>query len=362
MAQITAKDVAALRAKTGLGMMDCKKALVEADGDMDKAVKILREKGLATAAKKEGRIAAEGVVDILKEGNVTAMIEVNSETDFVAKNDSFKEFVKGLLKTIIAEKPANVEELGGKTFAGASQTVSETLTEKIAQIGEKLSIRRFVIVDGITTTYIHGAGQTGVIVKFDADEAAISNPAFAETAKNVARQNIKAFAGDCDAIVTLCASCASHLKHGYRRMLGEEAEAFSAKVQDFSSFVHANLPPEALPLVPSKEKVAYHASCHLCRELGVREAPRALIRRAAEYVPSAEEESCCGFGGTFSAKFPEISAELMRKKLANVTASGAKRLVLDCPGCAMQLKGGADKLGLDLKVTHISELLAENMV
>ena len=188
MAQITAKDVAALRAKTGLGMMDCKKALVEADGDVDKAIKILREKGLATAAKKEGRIAAEGVVDILKEGNVTAMIEVNSETDFVAKNDSFKEFVKGLLKTIIATKPASVEELGGKTFAGSNETVSATLTEKIAQIGEKLSIRRFVIVEGITTTYVHGAGQTGVIVKFNADDAALNNPAFAETAKNVALQ------------------------------------------------------------------------------------------------------------------------------------------------------------------------------
>ena len=144
-------------------------------------------------------------------------------------------------------------------------------------------------------------------------------------------------------------------------MLGEEAEAFSAKVQDFSSFVHANLPPEALPLVPSKEKVAYHASCHLCRELGVREAPRALIRRAADYAPSAEEESCCGFGGTFSAKFPEISAELMRKKLANVAASGATRLVLDCPGCAMQLKGGADREGIDIKVSHIAELLAESL-
>ncbi|MBQ9468366.1 MAG: elongation factor Ts [Clostridia bacterium] len=188
MAQITAKDVAALRAKTGLGMMDCKKALVEADGDMDKAVKILREKGLATAAKKEGRIAAEGVVDILKEGSVTAMIEVNSETDFVAKNDTFKEFVKGLLRTVIATRPASVEELAGKTFDGTTQTVSEVLTEKIALIGEKISIRRFTVVEGVTTTYIHGAGQTGVIVKFDADDAAIANPGFAEAAKNVALQ------------------------------------------------------------------------------------------------------------------------------------------------------------------------------
>ena len=140
MAQITAKDVAALRAKTGLGMMDCKKALVEAEGDVEAAVKILREKGLATAAKKEGRIAAEGIVDILKVGDTTAMIEVNSETDFVAKNDSFKEFVKGLLKTIIETKPATVEELATKTYSGTAQTVQEELTEKIAQIGEKLSI------------------------------------------------------------------------------------------------------------------------------------------------------------------------------------------------------------------------------
>ena len=111
--------------------------------------------------------------------------------------------------------------------------------------------------------------------------------------------------------------------------------------------------------MPLKEKVAYHASCHLCRELGVKDAPRELIRRVAEYVPSKEEESCCGFGGTFSAKFPEISAELMRKKLENVTASGATRLVLDCPGCAMQLAGGADRQKLNLRVTHIAELLAD---
>lgn len=188
MAQITAKDVAALRAKTGLGMMDCKKALVEADGDIEAAVKILREKGLATAAKKEGRIAAEGIVDILKIGDVAAMIEVNSETDFVAKNDSFKEFVKGLLSTIVETRPATVEELATKTYAGSTQTVQEALTGKIAQIGEKLSIRRFAIVEGTTTTYVHGAGQTGVIVKFDADETAKSSEGFAEAAKNIALQ------------------------------------------------------------------------------------------------------------------------------------------------------------------------------
>ena len=187
MANITAKDVAALRAKTGLGMMDCKKALVEADGDIDAAVKILREKGLATAAKKESRIAAEGIVDIMTIGNVSAMIEVNSETDFVAKNEMFRDFVTGLLETIIANKPASVEALAQLGFRGTAQTVEAALTEKIAMIGEKISIRRFEVVEGTTSTYIHGAGTTGVIVKFTTDVDTAS-AAFAEFAKNIALQ------------------------------------------------------------------------------------------------------------------------------------------------------------------------------
>ena len=134
MANITAKDVAELRAKTGLGMMDCKKALVEADGDVEKAVKILREKGLATAAKKESRIAAEGIVDILVKDGIAAIIEVNTETDFVAKNAMFREFVTGLLETIIANKPASVEALAALNFNGTAQTVEAALTEKIAMI------------------------------------------------------------------------------------------------------------------------------------------------------------------------------------------------------------------------------------
>ena len=188
MAAITASMVAELRKKTGLGMMDCKKALVESEGDVDKAIKILREKGLATAAKKESRIAAEGVVDILVDGETAAVIEVNSETDFVAKNESFREFVKGLLRTIVANKPADVEALKALNFDGTSATVDAALTEKIAQIGEKLSIRRFAIVEGTTSTYIHGMGTTGVIVKFEADEAAKNNAGFADFAKNIALQ------------------------------------------------------------------------------------------------------------------------------------------------------------------------------
>jgi len=188
MAAITAKAVAELRAKTNCGMMECKKALTEAEGNFDEAIKILREKGLATAAKKADRIAAEGVVDILREGKTAAMIEVNAETDFVAKNDTFVEFVKGLLRTIIANRPADVKALKALPFDGTSETVADALVAKIAVIKENISIRRFVIVDGQLNSYIHGHGTTGVIVKFDTDDATAATPEFAEMSKNVALQ------------------------------------------------------------------------------------------------------------------------------------------------------------------------------
>ena len=185
MATITAKDVAALRAKTGIGMMECKKALVEADGDMDAAIKLLREKGeLKAESKMATRIAADGIVDVLTENGKTAIVEVNTETDFVAKNEKFKEFVKNLLKSIIANNPADVEALLASDYEGA--TVDAKLKELIFQIGEKITIRRFAIVDGVTSTYIHGMGSIGVIVKFDTDCA--DNAEFAEFAKNIALQ------------------------------------------------------------------------------------------------------------------------------------------------------------------------------
>ena len=188
MSQISAKDVAALRAKTGLGMMDCKNALVEAGGDIDAAQRLLREKGLATAAKKEGRVAAEGLVDILTEGGKTAIIEVNCETDFVAKNESFQGFVKGLLRTILATKPENVEGLLAGAFDGTSATVESTLVEQIAVIGEKLSIRRFRILDGACASYLHGGGVAGAVVAFKCDCACTEKAEFAQFGRNIAMQ------------------------------------------------------------------------------------------------------------------------------------------------------------------------------
>ena len=186
MAEINAKLVAELRKQTGCGMMDCKKALVDANGDFDAAVKVLREKGMAATAKKADRIAAEGLVDIMTVGDTTAMVEVNSETDFVAKNAIFQEFVKNILKTVIANKPADVEALLACKMAEGEGTVADALNEHVYKIGEKLSIRRFVVVDGTVSTYIHGLGNTGVVVSFVTDVA--DKPGFAECAKNVALQ------------------------------------------------------------------------------------------------------------------------------------------------------------------------------
>ena len=186
MAEISAKAVAELRKQTGCGMMDCKNALKDSNGDFEAAVKLLREKGMAATAKKASRIAAEGLVDVMTINNVTAMVEVNSETDFVAKNAIFQEFVKSVLKTIIANKPADVDALLACNVAEGEGTVADALTEHTYKIGEKLSIRRFVIVDGIVSTYIHGLGNTGVVIRFESDVA--DKDGFAECAKNVALQ------------------------------------------------------------------------------------------------------------------------------------------------------------------------------
>ena len=169
MANITAKDVASLRERTGVGMMDCKKALVEAEGDVEKAIVILREKGLATQAKKAGRVAAEGIVASVVEGNVGVVVEVNSETDFVANTAQFKSFVDLVAKTIIEANPADVDALKACKASGSDKTVEEELQEVFLQIRENLQIRRFVRMEGTLVSYVHGEGRIGVMVKLDTD-------------------------------------------------------------------------------------------------------------------------------------------------------------------------------------------------
>lgn len=188
MADISAKVVMELRKKTGCGMMECKKALVTANGDFDEAIKILREKGLAVAAKKADRVAADGIVDVYTANGCTAIIEVNTETDFVAKNASFKEFVHGILVTIVENKPADVAVLLATKFAGKDTTVEDELKQEIFTIGENMSIRRFEVIEGVTGTYIHGGGSAGVVAKFEVEGGVENTEGFNEYAKNICMQ------------------------------------------------------------------------------------------------------------------------------------------------------------------------------
>lgn len=186
MANITAKDVKELRERTGCGMMDCKKALVSSDGDMEKAIELLREKGLAAVAKKAGRIAAEGVVRsyVSEDGKVGSVIEVNSETDFVAKNADFITFVDALAKIVAEADPADVDALKAVKFDD-SLTVEEMLREKVLTIGENINIRRFQRYEGAVSSYIHGGGKIGVLVNFKTDA---EPEKIAAMAKNVCMQ------------------------------------------------------------------------------------------------------------------------------------------------------------------------------
>ena len=168
---VTASQVKELREKTGAGMMDCKKVLTETDGNMEKAMELLRERGITKAAKKSSRIAAEGLVDayVSEDGKIGAVVEVNAETDFVAQNAEFQQFVKDVVKQVALNNPKDVEELLAQKFITESdKTVQEVLINKIATIGENMTIRRFSrfeTTDGIVAKYIHGEGKIGVLVE-----------------------------------------------------------------------------------------------------------------------------------------------------------------------------------------------------
>ena len=177
---VTAALVKELREKTGAGMMDCKKVLTETDGDLEKASELLRERGIAKAAKKSGRVAAEGLVEayISEDGKVGAIVEVNSETDFVAKNEDFKTFVMDVAKQVVKNNPATVEDLlAENSIAVDGKTVNEVLIDKIATIGENMTIRRFTrfeTTDGLIEKYIHGDGKIGVLVEMAKGEAELA--------------------------------------------------------------------------------------------------------------------------------------------------------------------------------------------
>ena len=188
---ITAKDVQKLREMTGCGMMDCKKALTEADGDFDKAIELLREKGLAASAKKAGRIAAEGMAYAAVVDGMGVVVEVNAETDFVAKNDKFVDFVKGVAATVAANKPADMDALMECKYAGTELTVTQQQQEMVLVIGENIKVRRFAFyTEGVSVPYIHAGGKIGVLVNLDTDLTAEQvNEAGKDAAMQIAALN-----------------------------------------------------------------------------------------------------------------------------------------------------------------------------
>ena len=184
---ISAKDVQKLREMTGVGMMDCKKALTEAEGDFDKAIEWLREKGLAAQTKKAGKVAAEGVSYAIVEDGVGVIIEVNSQTDFVAKNEVFQDFVKAVASVVAKENPADVEALKACKYPGTDRTVADVTADKVLAIGENIQIRRFVrYADGVNVPYIHMGGKVGVLVNLAVE--GIDADKVIELGKDVAMQ------------------------------------------------------------------------------------------------------------------------------------------------------------------------------
>ena len=183
---VSAKDVMELRRQTDCGMMECKKALTQADGDFAKAIEILREQGLATATKKAGRIAAEGMVYAVATNNCAVVVEVNAETDFVAKNDKFVDFTKQLAAVIAEQNPADVEALMDCKMGDG--TVDDALKALILVIKENIKVRRFARYEGHCSAYVHGGGTHGVIVKFETSDEVASKPEFAAFGKDIAMQ------------------------------------------------------------------------------------------------------------------------------------------------------------------------------
>ena len=186
----TAADVKKLRETTGVGMMDCKKALVETDGDMEKAIEWLREKGLATAQKKAGKIAAEGVSFAIVNGEgVGVVVEVNAQTDFVAKNEVFQDYVNGVASVIADQGPADVETLMGLTYPGTDRTVTDIQNDKVLTIGENIQVRRFTrYATGMNIPYIHMGGKIGVLVNMEVSEGLCCNEKVVELGKDLAMQ------------------------------------------------------------------------------------------------------------------------------------------------------------------------------
>jgi iron-sulfur cluster protein len=252
-----------------------------------------------------------------------------------------------------------------------------SLRQRVSRPTYRIALFSGCVQDFVYPEHLEAAvalfGKQQVAVEFPMDQSCCGLPVqmMGETqaAAQVAAQNVLALeAHRYDYIVTLCASCASHLKNSYPMLLAGspslavKARNLADKVLAFSSFCHDVLQVQEDSFEPGGPRVTYHAPCHLCRGLEVRQAPHALFKKAGlDFAPASEEETCCGFGGTYSSKFPAISAEILKTKLDDVQTTGAECLVTECPGCILQLRGGAARRGMNLRVRHLSEVLLERL-
>jgi len=269
-------------------------------------------------------------------------------------------------------------------FRDRWSALEKTFKNSILKTGEKPI--RVAIFSGCVQDFVYPeqleagikamlASGKNISLSFPMDQSCCGLPALImgekDAARDVAVQNITAFKdAGADYIVTLCASCASHLVHTSVTLagdiLGKGAEEFAGRVMPFSQFMHevigtikqSDLQVQVLNEHP--KKITWHSPCHLCRGLGIREAPKAVMAQTDyEFVAAVEEETCCGFGGSFSANFPAISREILTRKLDDVEKSGAEILVTECPGCILQLRGGALSQNRKFKVVHIAELITQ---
>ncbi len=225
---------------------------------------------------------------------------------------------------------------------------------------QALSLVRLLSAHNVQMEYPMGQSCCGLPAMMMAEE---------QTAAEVAVQNLEAMdPRSYDYILVLCASCGSHMKEGYARLLADKPETAEKlrvlhdKLIDFSSFMVNILKVAPGDFLQNQTRVAYHSPCHLCRGLGVTREPRALLQTAGlDYASCKDEDVCCGFGGSYSLEFPEISSEILRQKLDHVENTGADVLVTDCPGCVLQLRGGMDKRNSRIQVRHIAEVVADNL-
>ena len=323
--------------------------------------------------KDEGNNAAGGVMSIVMKDrkrfhNLLKFVKF-SQAPLTTKGGRFIRHLPEILTggdQTFRQLPA----LAPKSFRQLFKTVVKNPAQPKYTVGLFSGCAQDFIYPEQLVAGVRVLNKLGVAVEFPEAQSCCGLPlemmGQREASIEVTAQNVKGFdGGKYHAIITLCASCAGHLQHSYPKLLKGTADEFAAnifakKVVNFTDYVYKNFDLKPEDFKPTTDKVCYHAPCHM-RNNGILEQPRALLSMAANYTPAVEEDTCCGFGGTFSVKFPELSAEMGRKKVANGEASGADIMVTDCPGCIMQLRGVATANDSKLKLEHMAELLVRTM-